>query len=45
MCHKACYREDVEIVPGNVKEPTAVAGTVELLLKKQLYSKLLFPDS
>lgn len=23
MCHKACYREDVEIVPGNVKEPTA----------------------
>lgn len=42
-------------MPGNVKEENdseqlekeliAVAGSVELRLKKQLYSKLLFPDS
>lgn len=42
-------------MPGNVKEQsnseqlekelTVTAGTVELRLKKQLYSKLLFPDS
>ena len=44
----------MEIVAGNVKKQmaqnswkglTAVAGTVELLLKRQLCSKLLFPDS
>lgn len=42
-------------MPGNVEEqcdpqqleeePMATAGTAELRLKKQLYSKLLFPDS
>ena len=42
-------------MPGNVeeqhdppqleKEPRAMAGTAEVRLKRQLYSKLLFPDS